>query len=75
MFIALFSHRIQFQRQEMIKKTYHIKGNKLGTCGCVQRFLYLYLVALPAVISLFIVIFHSVEQYFIEIQRFKDVDH
>lgn len=38
-------------------------------------FLYLFRVTLPAVISLLVVIFHSVEQYFIEIQGFEDVDH
>lgn len=75
MFIALFSHRIQFQRQEMIKKNLSHQGKQTWYLWVCPTFLYLYLVALPAVISLFIVIFHSVEQYFIEIQRFKDVDH
>lgn len=39
------------------------------------KFSYLFRVTLPAVISQLVVLFHSVEQYFVEIQWFKDVDH
>ena len=74
-------HRIVFAfysvstlRNDFKKNVSHQGKQTWYLCVC-PTFLCLFLVALLAVIFPFIVIFHSVEQYFIEIQRFEDVDH